>query len=526
MTIISILDEIFKNNSIGTLKRIIDGNALFLKFWNINIENKVYKVIPLLGNKEGISGSSIGGACVGINNSISEDKKMEAAEVIKYMTSMEIQKELVMNQLITSAIPSVYQDEEVCRVVDCKLINNIQAISRPNSLLTDYDEYSNKFRKYISQYLYEDRDITDVLNDISNISEMHYISSKPSRSILGFIVYAIGVVLLFVLAYTSIFVYLHQNNSHFDYMNVMSWLCTILGFTFHVFLLLSKFGIVTVFKCHLQKIFLSFGFTLCFVPVLYYLILNFPDTFKFKAWLQKNKFIYYILFFGFDMLINGLTFITPYTVENKYLDGGKNYGTCVQEHTFGKIISIISLSEKVVIILTMAFLLFEEWNIKDTETDVRFITSTLTLDSILYFLYIIINSININELNAYFLINSMILIMFFITNFVIIYGVRIIMIFMRKDKSVFKNDNHVINSIISSTNIIDFYGEGDLDEEYANNILYRNRNNSEINFLKRWKLKIIYYHYCKRIPLTSSISQDYFTNQINPERNNNTFQSN
>lgn len=486
-----------------------------MKFWNVNFENEVYKAIPLFGNNEGVSGSSIGGACVGINYSIDDDKKKYAADILQYMTSTEIQKDLVMKQLITSALPSIYQDEEVCNITDCDLIKNIQPVANSNTMLKDYDEYSNKFRKYIYQYLYEDRDASDVLYDISNISEMHYITSKPSRSIIGFTFYSISVIFLFILTYTAIFVYLHQNNSHFDYMNVMGWLCVVLGLTFYVFVLLLKFGILTVLKCHLNKILFTSGFTLIFAPIQYYLIMNFPEVLKFKGWLQKNKLIYYLVFIGFDVIVNGLMFTTPYTLEKKYFDEGKNYSTCTQENSFGKILNIILLSEKVIMILAIAFLLFEEWNIKDTEMDVRFISSTLTLDTILYSLYIIVNFIDIYELNTYFIINSMILTMFLMTNFVTLFGVKIIMVFMRKDKSVFKNDNPTINSIISSTNIIDFYGEGELDEDYANNILYRNRNNNDINFLKRWKSKILYYHRCKKIPLGGSISQDFFTNQIN-----------
>lgn len=43
-------------------------------------------------------------------------------------------------------IPSLYDDKEVCKMVDCKIYKSLQLISRPSSVGgIDYVNYSNKF---------------------------------------------------------------------------------------------------------------------------------------------------------------------------------------------------------------------------------------------------------------------------------------------------------------------------------------------------------------------------------------------
>jgi len=54
----------------------------------------VYKKSILPGNIEGISGSTIGGYNIGINNKISNNRKEKAIEVFKYITSWDIQKNI------------------------------------------------------------------------------------------------------------------------------------------------------------------------------------------------------------------------------------------------------------------------------------------------------------------------------------------------------------------------------------------------------------------------------------------------
>eukprot|EP00833_Pecoramyces_ruminatium_P008684 jgi/Orpsp1_1/1182716/evm.model.c7180000082382.1 len=124
-------DDIFHSNEGQSVFDMISGNSIFTKFWYSHNNFPTYKKIPLIGYKKGISGSVIGGLNIGINKFISKDNINAAVKVVEFMTSMEIQKKLIMEYRSITAIQSLYKDEEVCKVVDCDLLNSIQPVTRP-----------------------------------------------------------------------------------------------------------------------------------------------------------------------------------------------------------------------------------------------------------------------------------------------------------------------------------------------------------------------------------------------------------
>lgn len=111
------------------------GNALFLKFYYIQNVNPAYKVSPLPGNTKGISASCIGGLNIGINKFISDERKKQAAEAIKFMTSFETQKYFAIEHGLTSGIEGIYDDKDVCKVLDCEVLKNMQPIARPITMI-------------------------------------------------------------------------------------------------------------------------------------------------------------------------------------------------------------------------------------------------------------------------------------------------------------------------------------------------------------------------------------------------------
>jgi len=58
-----------------------------------------------------------------------------------------------LNNKILSGITSLYDEEEVCKMVDCKLYKGLQFINRPTSKSNDYYTYSEKFRNNIYRYI-------------------------------------------------------------------------------------------------------------------------------------------------------------------------------------------------------------------------------------------------------------------------------------------------------------------------------------------------------------------------------------
>eukprot|EP00833_Pecoramyces_ruminatium_P007420 jgi/Orpsp1_1/1181452/evm.model.c7180000077258.1 len=175
-------DNIFQSNEVKTVMDMIYGKAIFLKFWNVQYENPTYKKILLLGNKEGISSAGVGGLNVGINNQISDEKIKAAVKAVEFFTSKEIQKKKILEYKALSAIQSLYTDEDVCKVIDCEVMKNLQPIARPGNITNNYDEYSFQFRNYINEFLYENKTAEETLNNIINILKIYNISINPSLS--------------------------------------------------------------------------------------------------------------------------------------------------------------------------------------------------------------------------------------------------------------------------------------------------------------------------------------------------------
>jgi len=191
-------DAVFKEGLTYTKMQMFNNNYLFAKFWYMpyieNYLNVAYSLLP--GKKEGVSGSVIGGYNIGINKYIDEQKKEAAIEAVKFITSYELQKELVMNYGVISPITKMYEDEDVCKKANCDILKSKQLIARPANGNSNYSAWSEKFRHAIFEYLYGDKDVSTVVEDAEKMLEKYSGALNPRQSILG--------LLIFVLTYTVI----------------------------------------------------------------------------------------------------------------------------------------------------------------------------------------------------------------------------------------------------------------------------------------------------------------------------------
>ncbi|OUM61738.1 hypothetical protein PIROE2DRAFT_12195, partial [Piromyces sp. E2] len=153
-----------------------NANVLFLKYWYYSNINPLFNVTALPGNKEGISGSTIGGYNLGINKYINENKKKACIDAFTYMTSKYMQTKIVKEKGLLSAISEIYNDDEICIHVDCEFFKSIQPIARPTNKINDYTKYSENFRNYIYEFLYGNITSYEVLKKINDITKIYYIS--------------------------------------------------------------------------------------------------------------------------------------------------------------------------------------------------------------------------------------------------------------------------------------------------------------------------------------------------------------
>jgi len=184
---ITIPDEIFKNSMFYASKIFEGENFLFINNWYMDIMGPNFTFSP--GKTEDVSGSVTGGYSVGINKYVNNTKIEAAAKFVQFVTSREKQKDIVMSKKVFSAIPELYDDKDVCQVVDCEKFKNIQLISRP-AQMKDYSSFSETFRKSISEFLYGSKASTDALKEISKKMD-DSTSSFIKKSYYGLLIYFI-----------------------------------------------------------------------------------------------------------------------------------------------------------------------------------------------------------------------------------------------------------------------------------------------------------------------------------------------
>ncbi|ORX51133.1 periplasmic binding protein-like II [Piromyces finnis] len=361
-------DEEFQSVIPYTINKLMNGRSIFLKYWN-NIYSMKYKQHYLPGGKSGISGSCVGGSNIGINLFSSEEKKKGAALFIEYLTSKETQKELMASSNIATGIMELYDDEEVCKIVDCELVKNIQFINRPTHVNKDYDEYSAFFRERVFEYLYGNKTASQVLHEINDYSKIYKISldeDDNSSLALLFIGILSGLMMIF-------------------------GLCLILGAGF------LEYGDISKFKCQFKWIMVTFGITLNLIPILHKLFVYFPEENKYSTWIKNNRYIFLFIFILIELILDGLSFIKPYEVNFVF-------------------------------------------NINNGDVNFEISICLDILDSIFL---IITETLNINNYIVSFLLNEIIYIMFSLSNYCLIYGYKLFLYFILKNKE----DNFLSGSI-------------------------------------------------------------------------------
>ncbi|OUM68821.1 hypothetical protein PIROE2DRAFT_3339, partial [Piromyces sp. E2] len=317
------LDKYFKSNAELVFEQFNDKNILFMRYWYIP-EVVSFKQTKLPGYKKGISGSTIGGSNIGICKFISENNKIASSKVIKYLSSKELQKKSLIERKLYSSIKSLYDDDEVCKSIDCEFFKSHQLIGRPINKTHKYDQYSDKMRKYFYEYLYENENIITVLQKIENLTKLYQISVKTDDSVIG-LIYLIVISVLSIIILSSLIVnFIQKFVPYFDFLSFEFWILSILGIIIIMFTGITEYGKLTIIKCHLKMIMLTFGFTLYTIPFLHRLVINFPEKNKISTWSQKHKYTFLFIFILIDIITNSLLFIHYYEIKDEIEIDNKN----------------------------------------------------------------------------------------------------------------------------------------------------------------------------------------------------------
>jgi len=478
-----------------TIEKIYTGEALFLKFWYLQ-HPPFYKVSAIPGWKEGITGSLTGGYNVGICKHIDEHRRKAAAEVVKFITSKEVQKKYVLQRYIYSAINSLYDDEEVCSIIECDIAKNVKpfkTLDLENKNI-DWDYYNEKYYSYFSEYIFGNKTISEVIKNVDDMTRFYSLSLKTEDTYVGLIVFIIFVVLFIIISLSIVFLFIKRFKSNLKFLSNDLWFILIIGVLILMCSFILLYGNLSVIKCHLKAFLISFGFITSLIPNIYEFIIEFPEDNKLSIWTKNNKIKFILIFLAIDIVLNCLLIISPYKLKDIYLIDSENFQKCIISTTFGKIIQNLIMSYEIIIILIILVLVFMEWNLEKIYYDTRFILGAVFMDILSLIIYNITNKIEINNYIAYniiFVSNTFIL---STSNFIFMYCSRVLISFIRNEDAElnesFIKRNQINNSVMKrSTLSTHTYNSSSHNSSNKENINTAKRRASELSN------KILSYHY-------------------------------
>jgi len=440
-------DEEYKKYGSFVTKRISNGNAIFLKYWYMDGVNSTYEITTLPGGKEGISTSCLGGTNIGISIYSSVKAQKAAIKILKFITSKEIQKQYSMKYKVYSGISSLYDDEEVCGELDCELYKRLQPVPRPTRDNENYDKYSSNLRKYVYEYIFGNKSVKEALENILNLRKLYTVSLETKETYIGLIFFILLCTIIGILVLSLIFIFIPPFKPYFSFLPKDFWILLILGIIMVLCIGFTEYGEITVFKCHIRLFLLAIGFSLTMVPCLYKLVINFCVDNRLSQWVEHHRYYFLFLFIGFDLFFNEIILIHPYSVDKHGIDYGKTFQICVFKTSYSKTFEYLFIAMKSFVMLGIMILIFLEWNMENSFRDVRLMMSANYINALTFIFILAINMFKFNDYIAYFFIKILIYIVYGISNFVFLYGFRIILFII--DKYII-NEKEKMNDMINN----------------------------------------------------------------------------
>ena len=452
----------------------MNGKSVFLKYWFISeplLSSLKYYPSTIPGLKEGISGSMILDFNLGIVKNITEEKKNAAIEVIKFFTSKEYQKKMFESRLSLVAIKELWEDEELCKNELCDLIKEVQITGEPKFIKDGPEDYGMKYQKYIYQLLYENKSIDEVVKKINDITKIYYISLDTKDSYVGLIFLIFFSFMSILMILSLLFLFNDNFSPFFKFLPFEFWIVTVLGSIMILWVPFFSYGPTKIIKCHLKPLLLCLGYTFNLCPTLYKLISQFPATNKISIWVNKHKFMFLFLNILIDVLLNSISLINPYTSKPIIVKDGESFEMCKYNWEYSILILIIY---KIIVTLILLLLFFVEWNISDTMLDLKFTISAIYVDILFSILIFVFYVIKIKYYIIYFIIQTVNLSAISISNYILLYNIRLILGFIKKQNIKLQFINNINEKFINNESKC-----CNNDKTYYSDNIYRSNTMSE-----------------------------------------------
>jgi len=417
------------------LSLLTGEDFLFLRYFYIP-HNPKFRGSIIPGRKEGVSGSILIPNNLAINKYISDDRKQAAGEFLRFLARKESQKEYIIKSSWFSANMELYDDADVCRIIECDIIKNSFPLSFMNNDEKYFgnDEYHKKYREYMYDYLFHNKSLPDVLKKIEDITKIYTFSLKTDDSYIGLIMFFMLILLFTSTIISLVFVFIKTLENRFRFLSKNLWVITTLGSLILMSSIVTLYGEVSNAKCHLRVTLINVGFILSICPSLLKLISNFPQFNKISNWFEKNKYVAIIIIMTLTVGLSKIFSISSYSLQDIDMTNKGHYIKCNMKSTFGIIVHCIILIYDFFIIFLSLALIFMEWNLEDTKLDIRYLATALFMDTLSLIFLIIIDKVKFDDYILYNVFLAVIILMFSISNHIFIYFVRILPMFRPDSK--------------------------------------------------------------------------------------------
>jgi len=420
---------------------------------DIYLYTHLYTQSALPGYKNGVSGTIVIGVNIAISKYSTEEKKRAAAEFLKFISTKENRKKFIINRGVYSYVNELYDDEEVCSVINCNVIKGAEPLSSIDSDIDDFsnNNYIEKYMNSFYEYLFNDKNLNSVIEKIDNLLAVHSLSLESS----SFCYLAVFILIIYLLLSTvmaSSLVFLKKMKSKFKFLSNDFWIISVVGTIIFMSSVLAYLGKVTPFKCHIHRFLMSTGFILNLTPILIKLIIEYPEENSFTKWIKQkptNKYIYLIVMPLINLILNGILILSPFDVDIVNVEDGENFMICVQQKAAGYINILLILLIQLFILISFSFLIYKEKNIEEIATDIKFLIGNLFIMILCFILYTIMNMVIIHNFHIYMGIFACIIFVDSLSIFFFTYAFRIFLIFTYNKEA--EEENSIIKKITNNT---------------------------------------------------------------------------
>jgi len=236
------------------------------------------------------------------------------------------------------------------------------------------------------------------------------------------------------------------------------------------------------------------------------LISHFPEEFNITKWITKHKYTFLVLNVLIDVLLSSISLFKPYSTNTIMVENEKRYETCKYNEEYGIIILIVC---KMLIIFSLLFLIFVEWNFSNILYDLRLIVLTQYISILSIILILITYFIQFKYYKTYFLIQTINIFIISVANYIILYGIRLCLAFLKKQNVKLQFINSINEKFInneSHMNSKSCYGKTTIDGNKSNifksnameeDEIHDNNDTTNTSSIRKksFMLRMINYHY-------------------------------